>query len=156
MWSFAPPETLLEPPRRLGWTKWYVESVPKWFLFTIRCPATMWCCDSEEGSPPGLSKAPQISSIPAKSSKYCLWRVWVDGGAAAAAQMVRMDHLLCRECAEVVLMMFRWPAAVCCSVFGRAEPVGKLESTLITGKSPEIIQNGQILLCGVLRRRKLC
>ena len=83
--SFAPQETLLEPPRWLVWTKWYVKSVPKWFLLIIRWFTTVWC-----------------------------------------------------------------------SVFDRGSLLGKLESTLTTGKSPEIIQNGQILLCGVLRRRKLC
>ena len=32
------------------------------------------------------------------------FRVWVDGGAAAAAQTVRMDHLLCQECVEIVFI----------------------------------------------------
>ena len=29
VWSFAPTETLLGPPRWLAWTKWYDRSVPK-------------------------------------------------------------------------------------------------------------------------------
>ena len=83
--SFAPQETLLEPPRWFVWTKWYVKSVSKWFL-----------------------------------------------------------------------LMFRWPAAVWCSVFDRGSLWGSSEVLSNTSKSPEIIQNIHILLCGVLRRRKLC
>ena len=55
----------------------------------------------------GAAKSPHLPSNfqdPGKSGKYCLCRVWVDAGAATAAQMVRMDHLLCRECAEVVFI----------------------------------------------------
>ena len=48
----------------------------------------------------------QYPSDPVKSSKFCLWRVWVDGGAATAAQTVRMDDLLCQECVEVVLVQW--------------------------------------------------
>ena len=36
VWGFAPQQTLLGPPRRLGWTKWYVMSVSKWVLFMFR------------------------------------------------------------------------------------------------------------------------
>ncbi len=68
-----------------------------------------------------------LPEIPGKSIKSCLWLVWVDGGAVTAAQTVRMDHLLCQECAEVVLMMFRWPAAVWCSVFDRGSLWGSSE-----------------------------
>ena len=70
--------------------------------------------------------------------------------------MVGMNQVVCQECAEVV---FIHVSMVCDHVvlhFRLGELVGKLESTLTTGKSLEIIQNGQILLCGVLRRRKLC
>ena len=125
MWSFAPPETLLGPLSWLGWTKWYVESVPKWFLFMFRWSATMWCCNSEEGSLRGLSKAPQTPRIPAKSSKYCLWRVWVDGDAATAAQTVRMDDVLCRECAEVVFLQVSMACGRLLLRFRPGEPVGE-------------------------------
>ena len=80
----------------------------------------------------------------------------MDGGAATAAQTIRMDQLLCRECAEVVFIHVSMACGRLVLRFRPGEPVGKLESTLTAGKSLEIIQNGQILLCGVLRRRKLC
>ena len=70
--------------------------------------------------------------------------------------MVGMDQVVCQECAEVV---FIHDSMACDHVvlrFRPGEPVRKLESALITGKSSENIKKGQILLCGVLRRRKLC
>ena len=42
--SFAPQETLLEPPRWLVWTKWYVKSVSKCFY---RCLVTCTSIFSE-------------------------------------------------------------------------------------------------------------
>ena len=70
--------------------------------------------------------------------------------------MVGMDQVVCWECAEVVFIDHSMIYDRLVLRFRPGEPVGELESTLTTGKSPEIIQNEQILLCGVLRRRKLC
>ena len=70
--------------------------------------------------------------------------------------MVGMDQVVCQECAEVVFIDVSMACGRLVLHFRPGELVGKLESALITGKSLEIIKNGQILLCGVLRRRKLC
>ena len=70
--------------------------------------------------------------------------------------MVGMDQVVCQECAEVVLIDHSMVYDRLVLRFPPGEPVSKLESPLNTSKSPEIIKNGQILLCGVLRCRKLC
>ena len=63
--------------------------------------------------------------------------------------MVGMDQVVCRECAEVVFIHDSMACGRLVLHFRPGELVGKLESTLTAGKSLEITQNGQILLCGV-------
>ena len=70
--------------------------------------------------------------------------------------MVGMDQVVCQECAEVVFIDVSMACGRLVLRFRPGELVGKLVSTLITGKSLKIAQNEQIMLCGVLRRRKLC
>ena len=70
--------------------------------------------------------------------------------------MIGMDQEVCQECAEVVFIDDSMIYDRLVLRFRPGEPVGKLGSALIAGKSSEIIQNGQILLCEVLRCRKLC
>ena len=62
--------------------------------------------DATSGVKMGLggSISPPILRIPSKSDKYYLCRVRVYRNAATAAQTVRMDHLLCQECAEMVFI----------------------------------------------------
>ena len=70
--------------------------------------------------------------------------------------MVDMDQVVCLECAEMIFIGVSMACGRLVLRFRPGEPARKLESTLITGKSPENIPNQQILLCGVLRRRNLC
>ena len=65
----------------------------------------------------------------------------MDGDAATVAQTVRMDDVLCRECAEVVLIQWLMSCDRLVLRFRPGEPAKKLESTLIIGKSTEIIRN---------------
>ena len=58
-----------------------------------------------------------------------------------------MDQVVCHECVEMIFIHASMACGRLVLHFRPGEPVGKLESTLTTGKSPEIIQNGQILLC---------
>ena len=60
--------------------------------------------------------------------------------------MVGMDQVVCQECAEILFIDVSMVCGRLVLRFRSGEPVGKLEITLITGNSTEIIKNEQTVV----------